>query len=162
MKNSLTGGAPEYEGPAIAAGLTIAIVAARFNAHIVDPLVDGAKAALKSHGVQPEQRPVVRVPGAWELPNVAAKLARSGKVDAIVALGCVIRGETSHYDVIVNESARGLMQVSVETGIPVANGVLACENEAQALARAGGDEGNKGVEAALAALELAAFARTIR
>ena len=153
---------PDYQGPEHVEGLTIAIVAARFNAHIVDPLVDGAKATLKAHGVDPQHRLVVRVPGAWELPNVAAKLARSGKVDAIVALGCVIRGETSHYDVIVNESARGLMQVSVETGVPVANGVLACENEAQAVARAGGDEGNKGVEAALAALELAAFGRTLR
>jgi 6,7-dimethyl-8-ribityllumazine synthase len=154
--------APSYHGPDDVADLRVAIVAARFNAHIVDALVDGAKSALAAHGLAAEQRPVYRVPGAWELPAVAAMLSRDGRIDAVVALGCVIRGETSHYDVIVNESARGLMQVSVQSGMPVGNGVLACENEAQAHARAGGKEGNKGAEAALAALELAALARTLR
>lgn len=135
----------------------IAVVAARFNHGIVDRLVEGALAALEDHGVAPDSITLVRVPGAWELPQAARAIAQGGRADAIVALGCVVRGETSHYDVIVNESARGLMQVAIETGIPVANGVLACENEAQALARAGGDDGNKGAEAALAALEMASL-----
>ena len=135
----------------------IAVVAARFNQGIVDRLIEGALAALEDHGVAPDSITLVRVPGAWELPQAARAIAQGGRADAIVALGCVVRGETSHYEVIVNESARGLMQVAIETGIPVANGVLACENEAQALARAGGDDGNKGAEAALAALETASL-----
>lgn len=154
--------APDYQGPADVAGLTIAIVAARFNAPVVDRLVDGASAALAGRGVAAERRPVYRVPGAWELPQLAAALAKRGGIDAIAALGCVIRGETSHYEVIVNESARGLMQVSIAAGVPVANGVLAVENQAQAEARAGGSAGNKGAEAALAALELAALSKNLK
>jgi 6,7-dimethyl-8-ribityllumazine synthase len=135
----------------------IAVIGAQFNHGIVDRLIEGALAALEDHGVAPDSITLVRVPGAWELPQAARAIAHGGRADAIVALGCVIRGETSHYDVIVNESARGLMQVACDSGIPVSNGVLACENEAQALARAGGAEGNKGAEAALAALEMASL-----
>jgi 6,7-dimethyl-8-ribityllumazine synthase len=135
----------------------IAVVAARFNAAIVDRLVDGALARLAERGLGADRIVLVRVPGAWELPVAAMELARSERVDGIVALGCVIRGDTDHYDVIVRESARGLGAVALETGVPVANGVLTCEQEAQALARAGGAEGNKGVDAADAALEMAAL-----
>lgn len=131
----------------------VAIVAARFHGPIVDQLVQGAISALTSAGVPTSSIVLARVPGAWELPAVAARLAESGSFDAIVALGCIIRGETAHFDVIVKESAHGLMQVSVIHAVAVGNGVLACENEAQALARAGGDLGNKGAEAAQAALE---------
>lgn len=134
-------------------GMRIAIAAARFNAPIVDRLIDGALQALAAAGVAADAIVLVRVPGAWELPVVAHTLAETQGFDAIIALGCVIRGDTAHFDVISNESARGLMQVSLEHAIPVGNGVLACDNEQQALDRAGGVHGNKGAEAAQAALE---------
>lgn len=141
------------------AGARVAVVAARFNAPVVDRLLEGALAALAAAGVAPDRTLLVRVPGAWELPQAAQALAERGACDAIVALGCVIRGETGHYDVIVNESARGLAEVALATGVPVANGVLACEDAAQALARAGGAAGNKGSEAAEAALAMCALLR---
>jgi 6,7-dimethyl-8-ribityllumazine synthase len=144
-------GVPLLAGPP-PAGARIGVLAATFNGAIVDRLADGALAALLGAGVAPTDVTLVQVPGAWELPQFAARLAASGRIEAIVALGCVIRGETSHYDVIVAESARGLMQVSIEHRLPVANGVLACEDEDQAWARAGGSAGNKGAEAAEAAL----------
>jgi 6,7-dimethyl-8-ribityllumazine synthase len=152
--------AARYEGRS-GVPARVAVVAARFNEAIVDRLVEGALSTLASAGVADEDVSLVRVPGAWELPVVAARLAKEGQVEAIVALGCVIRGDTSHYEVIVNESARGLMDVARNFAIPVANGVLTCENEAQALARAGGDAGNKGADAALAALEMADLMRRL-
>ncbi|MCE3005075.1 MAG: 6,7-dimethyl-8-ribityllumazine synthase [Xanthomonadaceae bacterium] len=136
------------------AGVRIAVLASTFNGAIVDRLADGALGALREAGVPASDLAYAQVAGAWELPQLAARVAASGRCDAIVALGCVIRGETSHYDVIVNESARGLMQVSLEHRLPVANGVLACEDEDQAWARAGGAQGNKGAEAAEAVLAL--------
>jgi 6,7-dimethyl-8-ribityllumazine synthase len=139
----------------------IALIAARFNQPIVDRLLDGALGALLGAGLARERLTVVRVAGAWELPTMAAELIACGACDAVVALGCVIRGETSHYDVIVNESARGLMQVSVSCGVPIGNAVLACEDEEQALARASGGAGNKGAEAALATLEMARLAARV-
>ena len=147
--------------PTAAAAVRIAVVAARFNQPIVDGLVDGALDVLHGAGLARESVSLLRVPGAWELPLAVAWLARSGRCDAVVALGCVIRGETSHYDVIVNESARGLGQVALETGVPIANGVLACADEAQARARSGKGDSNKGREAALAALEMAALRRAL-
>jgi 6,7-dimethyl-8-ribityllumazine synthase len=132
----------------------IAVIAANFNAAIVDKLAEGAIAALVAQGVAASNILYAQVPGAWELPQLAARLAADGRWQAIVALGCVIRGETSHYEVIVNESARGLMQVALTHGLPVCNGVLACATEEQALARAGGSAGNHGAAAAEAALEL--------
>ena len=135
--------------------LRVAVIASRFNAPVVDALVAGALDALAEDGVAKDAVTLLRVPGAWELPLAAAWLARGKRCDAVVALGCVVRGETSHYDVIVDESARGLAAVALETGVPVANGVLACENEAQARARSGDGEANKGREAARAALEMA-------
>jgi len=140
----------------------IGIVAARFNAGIVDRMVEGALDELAVAGVPDRDVVLVRVPGAWELPLAVRTLSRSGRCDAVIAVGCVIRGETGHYEVIVQESARGLMDVSVSTGVPVANAVLACETEAQAQARAGGSAGNKGAEAARAALEMAELMGRLR
>jgi len=147
--------------PGSSIALRVAVVAARFNAPIVDALVAGALDALIEAGLSRESVTLLRVPGAWELPVAAAWLARGKRCDAIVALGCVVRGETSHYDVIVDESARGLAALALETGIPVANGVLACENGVQALARSAPGDANKGREAARAALEMAALRRSL-
>ena len=139
-----------------AVGGDFAILASRFNGDIVDQLAAGAVAALGGQGIATERILLVPVPGAWELPTIASRLAESGAFAAIIALGCVLRGETAHFDVLVNESARGLMQISIAHGLPIANGVLACDTLAQAEARAGGEFGNKGEEAALAALATAA------
>lgn len=146
-------GVPVQAAP-VPAGLSVVVLAARFNAAVVDRLVDGALEALIAAGLAPGQLRVVHVPGAWELP-LAAELAVAEGCDAVVALGCVIRGETGHYDVIVEQSARGLMDVGLRHRVPVANGVLACADEDQAWARAGGAHGNKGAEAAQAALAMA-------
>ncbi len=136
-------------------GARYAILASRWNPRITDALVVGAQRALGDHGVAESNIDLVRVPGAWELPTAAAAMAASGKYVALVALGCVVRGETRHYEMVADECARGLMRVSVEHALPVANGVLAVEAHAQAEARAGGVHGNKGEEAALVALEMA-------
>lgn len=146
----------EYE----VAGARIAIVAARFNARFVDRLVEGAVGALKAHGA-PEAT-VVRVPGAFELPLAAKRFAEGDAMDAIIALGAVVRGETPHFDYVSGACAHGVMKVGVETGVPVIFGVLTTDTEAQAEARAGGAEGNKGEEAALAALEMITLFRRIR
>jgi 6,7-dimethyl-8-ribityllumazine synthase len=140
----------------------IAVVASRFNDAVVDRLVEGALAHLEASGLAQDEILLMRVPGAWELPVAARALALSGRCDAIVALGCVIRGETMHYELISNESARGLAEIATSTGVPIANGVLSCEDAAQALARAGGADGNKGEEAARAALEMAALLGQLR
>jgi 6,7-dimethyl-8-ribityllumazine synthase len=132
----------------------IAIIASRWNPRIVDALVEGAHAALVEHGVADADIDLYRVPGAWEIPWLAGRLARSGGHAAILALGCVVRGETRHYEHVADGCAQGLMQVAVESGVPVLNGVLAVERHADAQARAGGAHGNKGAEIAMAALEL--------
>ena len=132
-----------------------AILASRWNPRITDVLVDGARRALIGNGVREEQIDVVRVPGAWELPAAAASLAQAGRHVALIALGCVVRGETRHYEHVADECARGLMRVALDYRLPVANGVLAVEDHAHAEARAGGSHGNKGEEAALAAMEMA-------
>ncbi|MDN5925285.1 MAG: 6,7-dimethyl-8-ribityllumazine synthase [Xanthomonadales bacterium] len=132
-----------------------AIIASRWNPRVVDRLVDGARAALRAHGVADAQVDVVRVPGAWELPALAARLAANGRHAAIVALGCVIRGDTRHYEHVADGCAQGLMRVATEFQLPVVNGVLAVEQAADAHARAGGVAGNKGEEAAHVAIEMA-------
>lgn len=149
------------EGDLRVGKLRIALVASRFNADVVDRLVQGAVDALVAHGADPASLELVRVPGAFDLPPVARRMALSGRCDAIVALGAVIRGETSHYDYVAGECAAGLARVASETGVPVAFGVLTTEDEEQALARAGGREGNKGADAALAAVELATLLRKL-
>jgi 6,7-dimethyl-8-ribityllumazine synthase len=131
-----------------------AIVASRWNPRIVDVLVDGAVHALREHGVADEATDLARVPGAWEIPPTAAKLAAGGERAAILALGCVVRGDTRHYEHVADGCAEGLMRVALDYRIPVLNGVLAVERHADAEARAGGAHGNKGEEVALAALEM--------
>jgi 6,7-dimethyl-8-ribityllumazine synthase len=134
-----------------------AIIASRWNGEIVDALVEGARAALAAHGAAGDAVDVLRVPGAWELPMLAQHLAQAGRHAVIVALGCVVRGETRHYEHVADECARGLMRVALDSGVPVLNGVLAVEDEADAWARAGGARGNKGTDVALSAIEMAAL-----
>lgn len=131
----------------------IALVAARFNDLIVDRLIVGARDVLLRHGVCDESLTLVRTPGAFELPLIAEKLAASGRYAAIVALGCVIRGDTAHFDFVAGGAANGLMQVSLDHGLPVGFGVLTTNSMEQALDRAGGKAGNKGADAALAVIE---------
>ena len=138
----------------------VAIVASRFNEPITAKLVEGAADALKRHGVASDMVDTVWVPGAWELPAAACRLLDTGAYDAIVALGAVIRGETPHFDYVAGECARGLAQAQADYGKPIGFGVLTTDTVEQAEARAGGDHGNKGWDAALAALEMAdLFAR---
>lgn len=144
------------EGEITAAGRKLAIVATRFNDFIVSSLLKGANAAWLQHGGRPEDLLVVRVPGAFELPVVARRLGVAGRHDAVVALGCVIRGDTPHFDYIAAECARGLQLASLETGVPMIFGVLTVETAEQAIVRAATTEGNKGGEAMETALEMAA------
>lgn len=132
----------------------IAILASRWNPRVVDALIEGAQNALLAHGVTPDAIDVVRVPGAWEIPMVAARLADSGRHAALICLGCVVRGDTRHYEHVADGCAQGLMRVSLDYRVPVLNGVLAVEIHEDALARAGGTHGNKGEEVAIAALEM--------
>jgi 6,7-dimethyl-8-ribityllumazine synthase len=136
-------------------GLKFAIVVARFNSAITDKLLAGACEALTRAGA--ESHRVFRVPGAFELPFAAKKLAQRGGFDAIIALGAVIRGETPHFDYVAGEAARGLQQVGLDTGVPVIFGVLTTDTWEQAEARAGGSAGNKGADAARTAIEMARF-----
>jgi 6,7-dimethyl-8-ribityllumazine synthase len=138
-------------------GARYAVIASRWNGEIVDALVDGARRAFAEHGVADDALDVLRVPGAWELPVLARRLAQDGRHAAIIALGCVVRGETRHYEHVADECARGLMRVALDSGVPVLNGVLAVEDEADAWARAGGARGNKGADVALSAIEMAAL-----
>jgi 6,7-dimethyl-8-ribityllumazine synthase len=142
-------------------GARFGIVAARWNAPIVDRLLEGAVAAFREHGVLDHDVVIARVPGSVEIPVIARRLALTGKIHAVVALGCVIRGETAHFDFVAGEAARGCGAVALETGVPVIFGVLTTENEAQALARAGGKDGHKGEEAARSAIEMVVLARTL-
>jgi 6,7-dimethyl-8-ribityllumazine synthase len=143
------------EGSSHGAGRRVAVVVARFNDEVTERLLEGALAALRGAGVRDEDVRVVRVPGAFELPFAAQRLAQSGAWDAVVALGAVIRGETGHYDYVCAAAQQGLLRVGLETGVPVSFGVLTCDTDAQAAERAGGAHGNKGADAALAALEMA-------
>lgn len=138
-----------------AAGLRVGIVAARFHQEIVDALLAGANAALDRAGVAVEDREVFRVAGAWEIPVALERLARDGRMQALVALGAVVRGETPHFDFVAGECSRGCMDVALRYALPVGFGVLTCEDLAQARARAGGEAGDKGAEAVEAALEVA-------
>ena len=131
-----------------------AIVASRWNARITDVLVTGARQSLAGNGIGEDQVDVIRVPGAWEIPMAANRIAQGGQHAAIIALGCVVRGDTRHYEHVADLCAEGLMSVQLQTGVAVLNGVLAVERVEDAEARAGGSHGNKGEEAALAALEM--------
>ncbi len=145
------------EGKLTAGGKRFAIVVSRFNAFITDRLLQSAFDGLVQCGAMAKNIKVVRVPGAFEIPSAARTLAETKKYDAIICLGCLLRGDTAHYDVIVNEVARGIGQSAQETGVPHAFGVLTCENLEQAIDRAGLKMGNKGFEAALAAVEMASL-----
>jgi 6,7-dimethyl-8-ribityllumazine synthase len=142
------------EGQMTAKGLKFAILASRFNDTIVDRLVGGAVDYLARHGAEREDMTIVRVPGAFEMPLAAKKLAASGKYAAVICLGAVVRGHTPHFDFVAGECTKGLAQVSLEFGVPIGFGLLTTDNLEQAIERAGTKAGNKGVEAASAALEL--------
>jgi 6,7-dimethyl-8-ribityllumazine synthase len=151
------------EGDLSAVGMKFAIVVARWNAVITERLLEGALDALLRSGARREEIEIVRVPGAWEIPAAARALANHGRgrVDAVITLGCLLRGETAHYEAIYNEVARGIGQSQQETGIPHSFGVLTCETLEQALNRAGIKAGNKGFEAALAAIEMVSLGRKL-
>lgn len=145
----------EFSGTPSGAGRRIAVVVSRFNESITQKLVDGALDALTRHDTQFDDVDIVWVPGAWELPAAARLLLSSERYNALVALGAVIRGDTPHFDYVAGEAARGLAQASADFDTPVGFGLLTCDTMAQAEARAGGAHGNKGWDAALAALEMA-------
>ena len=143
------------------AGLDIAIVASRYNARVVERLLAGAVEELESRGITRDALTIVLVPGAWELPYVCRRLAEVGGHHAVVALGCVVRGETPHFDYVCAEAARGITDAAAITGVPVAFGVVTANTLEQAEARSGGAHGNKGSEAADAAVEMAELMRTL-
>jgi 6,7-dimethyl-8-ribityllumazine synthase len=152
---------PAIEGKLDASGMRFAIVVARFNAFITERLLLSACDGLLRTGASKQDIDIVRVPGAFEIPSAARTLAETGKYDAIVCIGCLLRGDTAHYDVIVNEVTRGIGQSAQETGVPHAFGVLTCDTLEQAIDRAGLKMGNKGFEAALAAIEMVSLKAAI-
>lgn len=152
---------PIIEGHLDAKGFKIALVASRWNDAITSRLLEGAKDALIRHGADEANLEVVRVPGSFELPQAAARIARQKRHDAIVALGCLIRGETPHFDLLAAEAVKGLAQTALSSGVPVIFGVLTCDTLEQAIDRAGGKAGNKGWDAALAAIEMVSLFRRL-
>jgi 6,7-dimethyl-8-ribityllumazine synthase len=152
----------KIDGGLSAAGFRFGIVVSRFNSFITERLLTAAVDALERAGAASQDVDVVHVPGAFELPLAAKKLAATGKYDALIAIGCVIRGETSHYDYVCSETSRGLQLAQMDTGVPVLFCVLTCETLEQAIERAGLKGGNKGFEAGLAAIEMAHLSRKIR
>ena len=151
-----------FEGQLSAAGLRFAIVVSRFNNFITERLLGGAMDALQRTGAADDMIDVVKVPGSWEVPLVAGELARQHRYDAIVCLACVIRGETPHFDYVAAEAAKGVAHVAVDTGVPVAFGVLTTNTLEQAIDRAGTKSGNKGFDAAMTAIEMANLLRSLR
>ena len=151
----------EVEGSLQGQGLRIAIVASRFNQDVTDRLLRGALDALRTHGVADEDTTVVWVPGSFEVPTVARKLAASGRYQAIVCLGAVVKKETAHFEYVAAEAARGIADVGRETGVPTIFGILTTYNAQQALARAGGVQGNRGADAAEAAVRMATLMQEI-
>ncbi|CAM3728370.1 6,7-dimethyl-8-ribityllumazine synthase [Mesobacillus zeae] len=150
-----------FEGHLVGTGLKVGIVVGRFNEFITSKLLGGALDALRRHGVEEENIDTAWVPGAFEIPLVAQKLAESGRYDAVITLGTVIRGATPHFDYVCNESAKGISAASLKSGIPVIFGVLTTESIEQAIERAGTKAGNKGWDAASAAIEMASLMRSI-
>jgi 6,7-dimethyl-8-ribityllumazine synthase len=151
----------EFEGKLDASGMRLAVVAGQFNGDVTKLLLDGALSELADHGLEPDRVPVVWVPGAFEIPVAAKRLAESGEHDAVVCLGAVIRGDTPHFEYVAGECAAGISRVALDTGVPIAFGVLTTEDLDQALARAGGVEGNKGAEAAATAVEMVDLLRQL-
>ena len=150
------------EGKVVSTGARVAIVASRFNEFIVSKLIGGAKDALVRHGIEDESITLAWVPGAFEIPVIAKKLAESGRYDAVICLGAVIRGATSHYDYVCAEVSKGIAAVSLETGLPVLFGVVTTENIEQAIERAGTKAGNKGYDVACAAIEMINLLKEIK
>ncbi|MBO5318504.1 MAG: 6,7-dimethyl-8-ribityllumazine synthase [Ruminococcus sp.] len=151
-----------YEGNLIAKDTRIGIVVARFNEFITSKLLGGAVDTLVRHGISDDNISVAWVPGAFEIPLIAKKMAQTGNYDAVICLGAIIRGSTSHYDLVCNEAAKGVAQVSLEAGIPVMFGVITTENIEQAIERAGSKAGNKGSECAEGAIEMINLCRNIK
>ena len=150
-----------FEGKLVSKEIKVGIVTSRFNEFITSKLLSGAMDALLRHDVREEDVHVAWVPGAFEIPLIASKMAKSGKYDAIICLGAVIRGSTSHYDYVCNEASKGIAAVSLETGVPVMFGVLTTENIEQAIERAGTKAGNKGYECAEGAIEMVNLIRAL-
>ena len=149
------------EAQLIGSGLKVGIVVGRFNEFITSKLLGGALDGLKRHGVNEDDIDIAWVPGAFELPLIAKKLVNTGKYDAVIGLGTVIRGSTTHYDYVCNEAAKGMASVALDTGVPVIFGLLTTENIEQAIERAGTKSGNKGYEAAVSAIEMANLGKLI-
>jgi 6,7-dimethyl-8-ribityllumazine synthase len=154
-------GGLSFEGGLDASGMRLAIVVARFNAHITGPLFDGCREELQGHGLDLETLATFEVPGCFELPVVAKALAASGRFDAVICLGAIIRGDTPHFDFVAAETASGIQRATMDTGVPVVFGVLTTDNEEQALERIGGTAGHKGREWALTAIEMVNTMRRI-
>ena len=150
-----------YEGSLVAAGLKIGIVVSRWNGFITERLLEGALDAFRRHGGDPEKVAVARVPGTFEIPLIARKMAASGKYDAVICLGCLIRGATDHYDYIASEASKGISQAMLATDTPVTFGVLTCDTIEQAIERAGTKAGNKGAEAVMAGVEMANLCKSL-
>ena len=151
-----------FEGQLTAAGLRFAIVVSRFNSFVTERLLAGAMDALTRTGGDADLIDVVKAPGSWEIPLVAAELARAKRYDAVICLSAIIRGDTPHFDYLAAEAAKGLAHVSYETGVPVAFGVLTTNTLEQAIDRAGAKSGNKGFDAAMSAIEMANLLRSLR
>ncbi|MEG2038366.1 MAG: 6,7-dimethyl-8-ribityllumazine synthase [Oscillospiraceae bacterium] len=151
-----------YEGSLVSKGIKVGIVCARFNEFIVSKLLGGALDGLKRHDVNDDDISVAWVPGAFEIPLIASKMAKSGKYDAVICLGAVIRGSTSHYDYVCSEVSKGVANVSLNSDIPVMFGVVTTENIEQAIERAGTKAGNKGYDSAIAAIEMVNLIREIQ
>jgi len=149
------------EGPLTATGMKTGIVVSRFNSFITERLLEGALDALVRHGASHDDQTIVRVPGAWEIPLACKRLVESGRYDAVIAIGAVIRGSTPHFDMVASEVSKGVAQVSLQSGIPVAFGVLTTDTIEQSIERAGTKAGNKGAEAAMAAVEMVHVLRGI-
>ena len=150
-----------YEGNLVSRGIRVGIVAARFNEFITSRLVDGALDGLKRHETAEADIQIAWVPGAFEIPLIASKMAKSGKYDAVICLGAVIRGSTSHYDYVCSEVSKGIASVSLQSGVPVMFGVLTTENIEQAIERAGKKAGNKGFDCAVSAIEMVNLLRAM-
>jgi len=151
-----------FEGQLSAAGLRFAIIVSRFNSFITDRLLGGAMDALTRAGASPDAIDLIKVPGSWEVPMIAGEVARQHRYDAVICLSAVIRGDTPHFDYVAGEAAKGIAQVAIETGVPVAFGVLTTNTLEQAIDRAGAKGGNKGFDAAMTAIEMANLLRTLR
>ncbi len=150
-----------YEGRLLAEGLRFGLIVSRWNSFITERMLSGGLDALSRHGARDEDIDIVRVPGTWEIPVIAQKLARSNRYDAVVCIGCLIRGATPHFEYLAAEVTKGLAQVSLDSGLPVTYGIITVENLEQAIERAGSKAGNKGAEAATAAIEMASLLRQL-